>query len=79
MCETSKTPQPERTARCSGPDPLVLDRHLPPGERNEPRARRLMGVEQGRAPKVRHPAQASGRESRGLTPGLSRFGKARGV
>ena len=42
-----------------GPDPLVLDGHLPPGERNEPRARRLVGVEKGRAAKVRHPPQAS--------------------
>ena len=44
MCETSKTPASPRTARCSGADALVLDRHLPAGERHEPRAGLAMAV-----------------------------------
>ncbi len=45
-----------------GTDPFVLNGHLPAGERHQACTGRLVGLEEWRAAKVRHRAQASGRE-----------------
>ena len=49
MCETSNTPALRAHRDVLLADALVLDRHLPAGERDEPRARRDVAVVQRRA------------------------------
>ena len=77
MCETSKTPARRAHGEVLGADALVLDRHLPAGERDEPGRRGDVTVVQRRA--LQGLRGGVGHSSAHVTSGLSAPGRPRGA